>query len=240
MVRCPERIRRILRAMADVILKAEPRSNLGSRNAGRYRREGKLPAVVYGLEADTLSVLVSAHDLDHALHSESGANTLITLKLDGEEDALALARQIQRHPTRNELVHVDFVRVRRDVAVAAEIPLTLEGEPQGAKEGGMLEQAIFTLTVEALPGNIPNEITADVSALGLGDQLHIEDLAIPTGVAVQHEPDELVAQVSVPRGLEDEEAEGEGEEGEEGEGAEGGEGAAEASSDGGDEGSSEE
>jgi large subunit ribosomal protein L25 len=239
MVRCPERIRRILRAMADVILKAEPRNDLGSRNAGRYRREGKLPAVVYGLDSETLSVLVSAHDLDHALHSQSGANTLITLELDGQEDALALARQIQRHPTRNELVHVDFVRVRRDVAVAAEIPLTLEGEPQGAKEGGMLEQAIFTLTVEALPGNIPNEITVDVSALGLGDQLHIENLSIPTGVAVQQEPDELVAQVSVPRGLEDEEAEGEGEEGE---GVEGEEGAsAEASSEGGgDEGSSEE
>jgi large subunit ribosomal protein L25 len=224
--------------MADVILKAEPRNDLGSRNAGRYRREGKLPAVVYGLENETVAVLVSAHDLDHALHSDSGANTLITLQLDGGEDALALARQIQRHPTRNELVHVDFVRVRRDVAVTAEIPLTLEGDPQGAKEGGMLEQMIFTVTVEALPGNIPNEIIVDVSALGLGDQLHIANLPIPTGVAVQHEAEELVAQVSVPRGLEEEGAEGEGEEGE---GEEGGEGAAEASSDGGgDEGSSEE
>ncbi len=221
--------------MADVILQAEPRNDLGSRNAGRYRREGKLPAVVYGLENETLSVLVSAHDLDYALHSESGANTLITLKLDGEEDALALARQIQRHPTRNELIHVDFVRVRRDVAVVAEIQLTLEGEPQGAKEGGMLEQALFTVTVEALPGNIPTQITVDISALGLGDQLHIENLSIPEGVAIQHEPDELVAQVTVPRGLEDEEAEGE-----EGEGEEGEEGAsAEGSSDGGDEGSSE-
>jgi large subunit ribosomal protein L25 len=226
--------------MADVILKAEPRTELGSRNAGRYRREGKLPAVVYGLETETRAVLVSAHDLDHALHSESGANTLITLQLDGEDDALALARQIQRHPTRNELVHVDFVRVRRDVAVAAEIPLTLEGDPQGAKEGGMLEQVLFTVTVEALPGNIPTQITVDVSELGLGDQLHVENLSIPSGVAVQHEPDELVAQVSVPRGLEEEEAEGEGEEGEGAEGGEGGEAAAEASSEGGgDEGSSE-
>jgi large subunit ribosomal protein L25 len=239
MVRCPERFRRILRAMADVIIKAEPRNDLGSRNAGRYRREGKLPAVVYGLEFDTLSVLVSAHDLDHALHSDSGANTLITLQLDGEADALALARQIQRHPTRNELVHVDFVRVRRDVAVTAEIPLTLEGDPQGAKEGGMLEQVLFTVTVEALPGNIPNEITVDVSALGLGDQLHVENLSIPSGVAIQHESDELVAQVSVPRGLEEEEAEGEGEEGEGAEG-EGGEGAEASSDGGGDEGSSEE
>ena len=103
----------------------------------------------------------------------------------------------------------------------------------------MLEQLIFTITVEALPGNIPNEITVDVSALGLGDQLHIENLTVPSGVDVQHEPDELVAQVSVPRGLEEEEAEAEGEEGEGAEG-EGGEGAAEASSEGGgDEGSSE-
>ena len=219
--------------MADVILQAEPRTDLGSRNAGRIRRRGLLPAVVYGLDTDVLSVTVSARELDHALHSDSGANTLITLKLQGEDDALALARQIQRHPTRNELVHVDFVRVRRDVAVAAEIPLTIEGEPPGVKEGGILEQLFFTITVEALPGNIPTDITVDVSHLALGDQLRVADLPIPPGVAVQHEPDELVAQISIPRGLEEEEAEAA--EGEEGEGAEGEEGeGAEASADGGD------
>jgi large subunit ribosomal protein L25 len=225
--------------MTDVVLAAEPRNLLGSSNAGRLRREGKCPAVVYGLEADTLSITVSARELDHALHSVSGANTLITLKLDGD-DMLALARQIQRHPTRNELVHVDFIRVRRDVAVSAEIPLTVEGEPPGVKEGGMLEQLIFTLTVEAMPGNIPTSISVDVSGMALGDQLRVEELPIPAGVAVQHEPDELVAQISVPRGMEEEE-EGEGEEGEEGEegaaGEDGEEGAAASSEgDGGDSG----
>lgn len=191
--------------MADVILQAEPRTKLGSRNAGRIRREGLLPAIVYGLQADSVSVTVSAHELDHALHSASGANTLITLKIEGEDDALALARQIQRHPTRNELVHVDFVRVRRDVAVAAEIPLNIEGEPPGVKEGGVLEQLFFTVTVEALPGNIPTSITVDVSHLALGDQLRVADLPIPEGVSVQHEPDELVVQISIPRGLSEEE-----------------------------------
>lgn len=219
--------------MTDVILAAEPRTDLGSAHAGRLRRAGRLPAVVYGLDTDVLAITVSAHDLDRALHSESGANTLITLRLDGDE-TLALARQVQRHPTRNELVHVDFIRVRRDVAVSAEIPLTVEGEPPGAKEGGMLEQLLFSLTVEAMPGNIPTGIVVDVSGLALGDQLRVEDLTIPPGVDVQHEADELVAQVSIPRGMEEEE-EGEGEEGEEGEeGAEGEggeEGAAEASSD---------
>jgi large subunit ribosomal protein L25 len=228
--------------MPDVILTAEPRDLLGSRNAGRLRKAGRLPAVVYGLEAEALTVTVSARELDHALHSESGANTLITLKLDGDE-MLALARQIQRHPTRNELVHVDFVRVRRDVAVSAEIPLSVEGEPPGAKEGGILEQLLFTLTVEAMPGNIPTSITVDVSHLALGDQLRVSDLTIPPGVDVQHEGDELVAQVSVPRGMEEEEAAAEGEEaeGEEGEGAaaEGGE-AESAESEGGGEASSEE
>jgi large subunit ribosomal protein L25 len=216
--------------MTDVIITASPRDLLGSRNAGRLRREGKLPAVVYGLNADTVSVTVSAHELDRALHSESGANTLITLKLDGD-DMLALARQIQRHPTRNELVHVDFVRVRRDVAVSAEVPLNAEGEPPGAKEGGILEQLIFMLTVEAMPGNIPTSIVVDISGLALGDQLRVSDLPIPPGVEVMHEPDELVAQVSIPRGLTEEEEAGvvEGEEGEEGEAAEGEEGAAEAS-----------
>jgi large subunit ribosomal protein L25 len=214
--------------MPDVILVTEPRTDLGSANAGRLRRAGRLPAVVYGLDAEALNVTVSAHDLDRALHSESGANTLITLKLDGDE-TLALARQIQRHPTRNELVHVDFVRVRRDVAVSAEIPLTVEGEPPGAKEGGMLEQLLFSLTVEAMPGNIPTAIVVDVSGLALGDQLHVSDLTIPPGVDVQHEADELVAQVSIPRGMEEEEEAAEGEEGEEGEegaAAEGEEGAA--------------
>jgi large subunit ribosomal protein L25 len=207
--------------MADVIITAERRTELGSASAGRYRRQGKLPATVYGLASEPLSVTVSAHDLDRVLHR--GANTLITLALDGD-DSLTLVRQIQRHPTRGDLVHVDFVRVRRDVAVSAEVTLHLEGDPVGVREGGgLLEQLLFSLTVEAMPGAIPESLTADVSELALGDQLHIGDVPVPPGVAVQHEADELVAQVTVPRGLaEDEEEEGaEGEEGaEEGEGGE--------------------
>jgi hypothetical protein len=123
--------------------------------------------------------------------------------------------------TGGDLVHVDFVRVRRDVAVSAEVPLLTEGDPPGVREGGLLEQLLFNVTVEAMPGNIPNSITVDVSHLALGDQLHVGDLPVPTGVTLQHEDDELVAQVTIPRGM-DEGEEGEGEEGEEGEGGEGG------------------
>ena len=226
---------------AENTLVAEPRTVVGSRPAGRLRREGKVPAVMYGLETETSNVTVPSRELNHILAGESGANTLITLKLDGEEH-LALARQIQRHPTRGDLLHVDFIRVRRDVAVAAEIPVHLVGEPEGVRDGGILEQLVFTLSIEAKPEDIPPDVEADVSALNIGDQLRIADLRLPTGVAVQQEPDELVVQVIVPRVVEEpeeeaeegEEIEGEAPEGEEGEAAaaaEGGEGGEAASSD---------
>jgi large subunit ribosomal protein L25 len=154
--------------------------------------------------------------------------------MDGDEN-LTLARQIQRHPTRGDLIHVDFIRVRRDVAVAAEVPVNLEGEPEGVRDGGVLEQLVFTLSVEAKPEDIPPAVEVDVSGLGIGDQLRIADLRLPAGVAVQQEADELVVQIVMPRVAEEPETaeaeegeavEGEVPEGEEGEAAaaEGGEG----------------
>ncbi|MEZ5171828.1 MAG: 50S ribosomal protein L25 [Acidimicrobiia bacterium] len=224
--------------MPDVVLPAENRPQRGSRPAGRLRREGKLPAVVYGLEDDTVSVSVPAHELHLILSGESGANTLITLQVDGD-DQLTLARQIQRDPVRGDLVHVDFVRIRRDVAVEAEIPLHVVGEAPGTKEGGIVEQLLFNLTISAKPADIPNEIEIDVSALELNDQLRFADITLPSGVTAEYEDDELIVQVIVPRVVEEEEPEPEegeeleGEEGEdvEGEEAEGAEASADDSSD---------
>ena len=208
----------------DIVLTAESRTVVGSRPAGRLRREGRVPAVVYGLDTGTINVTVPARELQHILTGEAGANALITLKCDGD-DMLTLARQIQRHPTRGELVHVDFVRIRGDVAVQAEIPVHLEGEPAGVRDGGVLEQLVFSLTIEAKPADIPNAIEVDVSALEIGDQMRIEELGVPAAVTVLHEPDELVVQVAMPRVIEEpepveegEEIEGEVPEGEEAEG----------------------
>ncbi len=218
--------------MADTKLVAELRSDKGSRPAGRLRREGRLPGVVYGLGEDSVSVTVNAHQLGTILSSKTGANTLITLQIDGT-DQLALARQIQRDAVRGSLVHVDFIRVRADQTIQAEVRIDLQGEPEGLSQGGMLEQMMHTLTVEGKPGQLPPEIVHDVSALELGEQLHVRDLAIPAGIVVVTDSEELIATISVPRGLEEEEAaaeEGEGEEGAEGEGE--GEGApAEAAAD---------
>jgi large subunit ribosomal protein L25 len=212
--------------MPDTTLVAEPRTTLGSRSSGRLRREGKVPAVVYGLGTDAVSITVPARDLQHILAGEAGANSLITLDVDGQS-VLTLARQIHRHPTKGILVHVDFVRIDRDVAVSAEIPIHAIGEAEGVKDGGLLEQLLFQLTIEAMPENIPVAIEIDVSELAIGDQLRIEDITLPDGVTTQVEPDFVVAQVAAPR------VTTEGVEGEAGEGVEGeaGEGGAEASAD---------
>lgn len=205
----------------DAVLTTEPRPERGSRPAGRLRRTGKVPAVVYGLGEETAEVAVPARELNHIL--TGGANTLITLKLEGS-DALALARQVQRHPTRGELLHVDFIRVSTDTAVAAEVNIHLSGEPLGVKDGGVLEQLLFQLSIEAKPLDIPQELTADISHLDIGGQLRLNEVALPSGVTTAVEEDTLVAQVIAPRVVE-EEVPVEGEEGEEGVEGEEGEGA---------------
>lgn len=200
--------------MPEITLLAERRVERGTRPSGRLRRAGKVPAVVYGLATETIAVAVPARELDHILHGESGANTLITLRLDGDQ-ALTLARQIQRHPTKGSLLHVDFVRVRRDVAVSAEVPVHLIGEAVGARDGGLVEQLLFTLEVEAKPEDIPPVVDVDVSELAIGDQLRLGDISLPRGVVAQHDAEELVVQVVMPRVVEEPEVEEEAAEGEE-------------------------
>jgi large subunit ribosomal protein L25 len=202
--------------MSDAILIAQKRTETGDGPAKRLRRGGRVPAVVYGLGAGTVSVSVPARELDHILHSASGSNTLITLQVD-EGNQLALARQVHRHPVRGTVLHVDFVRVRADQKIEAEVPIQFVGEAEGVRNGGLFEQSLFGLTVEALPGDIPNAFEHDISALVIGDAIHVRDLAVPAGVVVLQEDDAVVAHISLPRAIEEEVAEPvEGEEGEEG------------------------
>jgi large subunit ribosomal protein L25 len=224
--------------MAEEVLTAEPRTERGSRPAGRLRRAGRVPAVIYGLGGDTVTVTVPSREVTHIL--AHGANTLIRLRLDGD-DQLTLARQVQRHPTRGDLVHLDFIRVRTDVAVSAEVALHLVGEPEGVRNGGLLEQLVFGLPIEAMPQNIPGSLEVDVAHLDIGDQIRLDEITLPEGVAATIEPDSLLAQVVAPRVVEEEPTEAEEGEGEEGEAVEGeaAEGAPAAEAPSGDEGGGE-
>jgi large subunit ribosomal protein L25 len=208
--------------MSDATLIAQKRTETGSGVARRLRRAGQVPAVVYGLDAGTDSVSVPARELDHILHSASGYNTLISLQVEGAKQQLTLARQVHRHPVRGILIHVDFVRVRADQTIEAEVPIQFVGEAEGVRNGGLFEQSLFAVTVEALPGDIPNAFEHDISAMVIGDAIHVGDLTVLAGVTVLQEADAVVAHISLPRAAEEEEAApAEGEEGEGGEAAEG-------------------
>ena len=200
--------------MSDATLIAQNRSETGDGPAKRLRAGGRVPAVVYGLGGGSVSVSVPARELDHILHSASGSNTLISLKVD-DSSQLALARQVHRHPVRGTVLHVDFIRVRADQTIEAEVSIQFLGEAEGVRNGGLFEQSIFSLTVEALPGDIPNTFDIDVSDLVIGDSIHVRDFEVPSGVVVLQEDDAVVAHISLPRAVEEEPTEAvEGEEGE--------------------------
>jgi large subunit ribosomal protein L25 len=216
--------------MADATLVAARRTAAGKGAAGRARREGLVPAVVYGLGADNVPIAVPSRELGHFLAGAAGANTVFTLKLDGS-DQLALARQIQRHPVKGTLLHVDFVRVRADQTIQAEVPVHLTGDAEGVARGGVLEQFLYTVSVEARPADVPNSLEIDISALEIGDAAYVRELTVPSGVVITNDADDLVAQISAPRVVEEEVPEAAEGEAAEGEGApaaaEGGEGGGE-------------
>jgi large subunit ribosomal protein L25 len=223
--------------MEEVTLLADPTRALGSRPARRLRADGKVPAVLYGHGIDPVPLAVDGRELRSALTGESGLNALITLDVDGTRH-LAMARHLQRHPVRGNVSHVDFVIVRRDEVVSAEIPVHLVGEAtEVLNEDGIVDQPLFMLTIRAKPADIPAGIEVDVSALTIGDTIRVGDLQLPAGVTTVVDVEEPVAVGQPPQRVEEPEPE-EGEEGVEGEAAEG-EGGPEAEAEGGGDASAE-
>ena len=222
--------------MAEVLLIAESGRPAGSAASRRLRRAGKVPAVLYGHGVDSTPLAVDARELRNALTGEAGLNALLSLSVDGSSH-LAMARHLQRHPVRGGVEHVDFVIVRRDEVVSAEVVIELIGEAEAVhREGGFLDQSLFNLVIAALPGDIPPKIEIDVSGLGIGDAIRVGDIKLPAGVSTEIDPEApvVIAQAAqvVDLGEEPEAEEGEEGEGEEGEAAEGAEGAEAAAAEG--------
>ena len=187
----------------EVRLKAGLREPRGKGGARKLRAVGEVPAVLYGAGAEPLSLKLNAHDAELLFRSISVDNTLINLEVEGEKAAVVtLVREIQTHPARAELLHVDFFRIQMDVEVELEVPLHVEGTAAGVKDGGVLDQPIHDLPVRCLPSDIPESIHVDVSNLNIGDSLRVKDLAVPKGVTILLDGDRTIVSVQVPTKLE--------------------------------------
>jgi large subunit ribosomal protein L25 len=185
--------------MADqVTLTAEARDGRGKGEGRRLRRAGRVPAIAYGAELDATPVSVDALELYHALRTDAGLNALIRLEVDGETH-LTLARQLQRHPVRREIMHVDFVVVDRSRKVTVDIPIHLTGEARGTEEGGVVDQVRFVVPVEVLPLEVPDSLELDISDIEIGDVKRLGDLDLPEGVELLDDPDYAVVSVYIPQ-----------------------------------------
>lgn len=205
--------------MEQVSLRARTGRAPGSRSSRRLRREGQVPAVVYGHGIDPLSIAVDARELYTALHTDLGSNAVINLEVEGGEDILTLARVITRHPYRSEYQHIDFVKVSLTETVTTEVAIHFEGEAVGTREGGVFSPARTHVQIEAVVTNIPSAIELDISGVEIGGSLRIADLPAVDGVTYLDDPDAVVMSITLPAAeieepVEGEEALAEGEEAE--------------------------
>jgi large subunit ribosomal protein L25 len=212
--------------MAEIVIEAAPREAGSSNEARRLRRERQLPAIVYGGGKESLPITLDPGEIVSILKSESGQNTIFTLKTgDGDEDNVMIF-DVQIDPVTHTLLHADLARIAMDVVIEVSVPIHLIGEPKGVIEGGVLDHSLRELEVSCLPGNIPERIDIDVSHLEINDSIKVADLVLPPNVTLETDLDYSVASVVPPvseeeleadLGIEGEEPEVVGEELEEGE-----------------------
>jgi large subunit ribosomal protein L25 len=201
--------------MQQVRIEAESRSESGKGAARSLRRAGKLPAVLYGYGDPARMIALDEHGFNLALTHERAEHALINLGIDGSDESLAIVKQVQRHPVRHNVLHVDFQSIRMDEEITVDTEIILDGEPPGVEEGGVLEFVTRAVELRALPQDVPDSIHVNVSGLAIGDTLHVSDIGTPTGVTILTDGHMLLASVAVPRVIEEEVAESELAEGEE-------------------------
>lgn len=191
------------------ILNAKLKDGSGKGVARKLRQAGRVPAVLYGKGMDTVSISIDAMEAGHLFDGISVENTIIEVQIEGEKEThQTLVRDIQAHPHKKELVHVDFLRIQKGVAVEVSVPVELVGTPVGVKDhGGTLEHLVHELPVRCIPSAIPEVLELDVSSLDIDQVLHVSDLSIPEGVEVMVEGERAVCIVSPPRVIADEEGE---------------------------------
>jgi large subunit ribosomal protein L25 len=179
-------------------LNARTRTEHGKGEAYRLRQSGFVPAVLYGRGEASQQLAVPTRDLEKLLSSISVENTLISLEVEGQGATQALIREVQYHPARPVVLHVDFFHIHATEKITLDVPIRLNGSPVGVRdEAGIMEQVLYNLHVECLPGDIPEAIELDVENLGSGQTIHVRDISIP-GVKILNDPELVVAGISMP------------------------------------------
>ena len=181
-----------------VKLKAEQRDAIGRAAARKLKAQGVIPAVVYGGKDKPQPLQVSARDVNAMLSHASGENILVELELSGG-NKMALVQEIQHAPIGGNVLHIDFHAVSMDETINADVPLEPTGTANGVKNfGGLLEQSLRSLSIECLPRDLPDRITVDVSALNIGDTIHVRDIQLPQNVKAKTQADLTAFSVVAP------------------------------------------
>lgn len=180
-------------------LDIEKREDHGKGASKRLRKQGRMPAIVYGYEVEPTPVSVDTLELYHALHTDAGLNALIRLKLDGEVH-LAVARDLQVHPVRGDYLHVDLIAVDKDAQISVDVPVHLVDEDDAAQDGGVMNQILYTVPILVRPLEVPNYFELSVAGMAIGDVRRVEDLAgqLPAGAEFDVEVDRTVVTVNAP------------------------------------------
>jgi large subunit ribosomal protein L25 len=180
-------------------LAAQKRAETGKNYNRKLRASGRVPAVLYGHGEETRAITLDAHELERLFSHIHIESTLIDVSVDGEGKPLkALVREVQRHPVRDVVTHVDFYIIHAGERLTVDVPVRIQGSAPGVRIGGLLQQTLDTLEVRCLPDRIPESIDIDISTLEIGDSIHVRDIVVAEGVEVLVDGDRTVCSVVPP------------------------------------------
>ncbi|MBN8237486.1 50S ribosomal protein L25/general stress protein Ctc [Halobacillus kuroshimensis] len=189
-----------------ITLKAKQRQNLKQSVTRELRQEGSIPSVVYGNDKEPITVAVNSIELLKTVRDE-GKNAIISLNIEGKDTVDVMLHDYQVDPLKDELIHADFYVVNMSQEMDVEVPVRLEGEAAGSKEGGVVQQPLYDLAVRAKPADIPEEIVVDISELNIGDSVMVSDLKASRNYEITEDDNTTIVSVTPPEEMPEEEPE---------------------------------
>jgi large subunit ribosomal protein L25 len=190
--------------MEQIVIEGGLREETGKGPNRQLRRSGKIPAVLYGHKNEAVALAVDPKDIFRILHSDAGENTIFGLNVPGRERLNCLIKEYQLEPISHSLLHADFYEVAMDETLEVKVPLETEGESYGVKtEGGLMDIVHRELHVECLPGDIPESIVVNVTALKIGDLVRVRDIVVSDKIKILDDPETVVVAIEHPRAEEE-------------------------------------